>query len=241
LRLHSLFSRRPSPALVIASLALFVSLGGVGYAAVTIPNNSVGSSQLKNSAVTNSKLHALSVGFGKIQFGAVGTRRINNNQVQIRVGGKCTGNNAISVIDNMGKVTCTPTTPKELGNASTAATVTSSTQVQSESLPAGSSYMLFANPQVNVAAGSGGAGTLQVSCTLATTPGDASTTQTRTVDFSNAARAQAATISLQLPVPAAANGSTATVNCTKTASGGSSNPTTTVASSLNALQTASNS
>jgi hypothetical protein len=128
-----------------------------------------------------------------------------------------------------------------LGNTSTATTVTSSTQVQSEILPTGSSYLVFANPQVNVAAGSGGTGDLQVSCTLATTPGDASTTQTRTVSFPNAARAQAATMSLELPVPAAANGSTATVNCTETSSGASSSPTTTVTSSLNALQTASNS
>jgi hypothetical protein len=33
---------RPSPALVVASIALAVSLGGVGYAAVKLPRNSVG-------------------------------------------------------------------------------------------------------------------------------------------------------------------------------------------------------
>ncbi|HVF78653.1 MAG TPA: collagen-like protein [Solirubrobacteraceae bacterium] len=38
--------RRPAPATVIASLALFVSLGGVGYAAATI-----GSAQIKNNSV----------------------------------------------------------------------------------------------------------------------------------------------------------------------------------------------
>jgi hypothetical protein len=31
--LHSLLHRRPSPAIVISSVALFMSLGGVGYAA----------------------------------------------------------------------------------------------------------------------------------------------------------------------------------------------------------------
>ena len=34
MRLHSLFRRRPSASLVISVIALFVALGGVGYAAV---------------------------------------------------------------------------------------------------------------------------------------------------------------------------------------------------------------
>ena len=45
--------RRPSPALVIACLALAVALGGTGYAASCgVPKNSVGPAQLKSSAVT---------------------------------------------------------------------------------------------------------------------------------------------------------------------------------------------
>ena len=40
--------RRPSPALVIACLALFVSLGGVGYAAAT---GSIGSREIRNNSV----------------------------------------------------------------------------------------------------------------------------------------------------------------------------------------------
>ena len=32
----------PSPALAVALLALFVALGGTGYAALKLPNNSVG-------------------------------------------------------------------------------------------------------------------------------------------------------------------------------------------------------
>jgi hypothetical protein len=46
----------PSPALVIACVALAVSLGGVGYAAVTIPRASVGTPQLKDNAVTGAKV-----------------------------------------------------------------------------------------------------------------------------------------------------------------------------------------
>ncbi len=41
---------------VVSSLALFVALGGVSYAAVTLPARSVGSKQLKAGAVTSSKV-----------------------------------------------------------------------------------------------------------------------------------------------------------------------------------------
>lgn len=52
---------RPSPALVVASLALAVALGGTGYAAVVLPANSVGTAQLKNGAVVGSKVKAHSL------------------------------------------------------------------------------------------------------------------------------------------------------------------------------------
>lgn len=41
---------------VVSSLALFVALGGVSYAAVTLPARSVGTRQLKNNAVTGLKV-----------------------------------------------------------------------------------------------------------------------------------------------------------------------------------------
>jgi hypothetical protein len=41
---------------VIACLALFVALGGVSYAALQLPKNSVGAKQLKKKAVTPAKL-----------------------------------------------------------------------------------------------------------------------------------------------------------------------------------------
>lgn len=41
---------------VVASLALFIALGGISYAAVTIPKNSVGAKQLKAGAVTAEKV-----------------------------------------------------------------------------------------------------------------------------------------------------------------------------------------
>ena len=49
--------RHPSPALVISCLALTFALGGTSYAAVqALPKNSVGTSQLKNSAVVSTKV-----------------------------------------------------------------------------------------------------------------------------------------------------------------------------------------
>jgi hypothetical protein len=66
-----LFSRlkgaRPSPALVVSLIALFVSLGGVGYAAATIgssqiKNNSVQSKDVKNSSLTGKDIKNSSLG-----------------------------------------------------------------------------------------------------------------------------------------------------------------------------------
>ena len=48
--------RLPSPALVVAGLALVVALGGTTYAATALPKNSVGAKQLKSGAVSTVKL-----------------------------------------------------------------------------------------------------------------------------------------------------------------------------------------
>lgn len=54
--MKALWKRRPQPATVIAIVALIVALGGTGYAAVTLPANSVGTAQLKKNAVTSLKV-----------------------------------------------------------------------------------------------------------------------------------------------------------------------------------------
>ena len=46
----------PSPAIVIACVALLLALGGVSWAATALPRNSVGTAQLKNNAVTSGKV-----------------------------------------------------------------------------------------------------------------------------------------------------------------------------------------
>jgi hypothetical protein len=43
---------------VMATVAVFIALGGVGYAAVKLPKNSVGARQLKKGAVTPAKISA---------------------------------------------------------------------------------------------------------------------------------------------------------------------------------------
>ena len=56
-----------SPALWIALVALFVALGGTGYAALNIANNSIGTKQLKRGAVKNPDLAANSVTGRKVK------------------------------------------------------------------------------------------------------------------------------------------------------------------------------
>src|SRR3954452_8791985 len=48
--------QRPSPAMVVALVALFVAMGSAGYAAFKLPKNSVGSKQIKKNAVNSSKV-----------------------------------------------------------------------------------------------------------------------------------------------------------------------------------------
>ena len=59
--------RRPSPAMVVACLALLVALSGTGIAAATqVARNSVGTPQLKDSAVTNAKIRKNAVNSSKV-------------------------------------------------------------------------------------------------------------------------------------------------------------------------------
>src|SRR3954470_10282542 len=51
-----ILTRLPSPAMIVACVALVVALGGGSYAATVLPKNSVGSPQLKKSAVSGDKV-----------------------------------------------------------------------------------------------------------------------------------------------------------------------------------------
>jgi hypothetical protein len=58
---------RPSPALLVSVIALIVSLGGTGYAALRLPRNSVGPTQIKRSAVGASELRRNAVTSSKVR------------------------------------------------------------------------------------------------------------------------------------------------------------------------------
>src|SRR5579862_2205775 len=128
--------RRPSAAIVISSIALFMSLGGVGYAAF-IPDGSVGTAQLRNGAVTNSKLRSNSVSFRKIVPGSVGIVRANTSQLQVRVSGTCGAGTAVGSIDQAGQATCNPALPAQFGATGTQTAGSSATTIASETLAAG--------------------------------------------------------------------------------------------------------
>ena len=58
--------RAPSPAMVVACIALAIALSGASYAAVTLPKNSVGTKQLKKNAVTSVKVQDGTISGGDV-------------------------------------------------------------------------------------------------------------------------------------------------------------------------------
>jgi hypothetical protein len=235
LRLKSLMSRRPSAAIVISSAALFISLGGVGYAAISIPDNSVGTAQLKNNAVTNSKIKNNAVSYKKINPGSVGLVRANTNQLQARVSGTCATGTAIATINQVGKVTCNNALPSEFGTTNNTAAVTSTAAtVTSVALPAGPSYVAFANPSATVTRGASDQH-VTVTCTL--TVGSNTATRSVTIDTSGAS---GDTSTASIPLQAAGPAGTSSVSCTNSVPGPGTAPVTSVTAAINAIQTASN-
>lgn len=223
--------------MVISVIALFTSLGGVGYAAVSLPANSVGTAQLQDESVTFRKIEPDSVGrvrladrgvtsdkirngnvtFKKIQPRAVGRVRANLDQLQARLGSTCAAGTAIGAVDSAGKVTCNPTAPTAVAAADKTVTGVGATpkDVNSVALPAGSSYLVFANPSVSEVAGA------TVTCSLSV----GSVTQSRATTITGTG---IQTIALQLAAPAG----TASVSCSTSGSPAD------VSTGINAIQTA---
>ena len=237
---------RPSAPLAVSFLALFVALGGASYAAIHLPPHSVGNAQLQNFSVGNAKLKPFSVGAGKIIPGAVGAPQVNSSQVQLRASGACT-DGAMQSLTQSGDVTCTPVLPNEYGSNTAAVTVgTSETQVATQSLASGSSYLVLAYPHAVISGAMGQH--VEVDCTLSISPGagtpppanPATTTKSLAVDLGSSTQAQAATIPLVLPVASSNKSQPATVSCT-VQSPTSPLPSVTVDTTISAIQTASNS
>jgi len=73
--------RRLSFANVTSTMALFVALGGTSYAAITLPANSVGKSQIRTAAVAQSEVASESIGPGELRSNAVRSPEIRTNAV----------------------------------------------------------------------------------------------------------------------------------------------------------------
>ena len=63
--------QRPSPSLVISMVALFVAMGGTGYAAVHLGKNTVGPKQIKTGAVGSSEVKNKSLKTADLSSGAI--------------------------------------------------------------------------------------------------------------------------------------------------------------------------
>jgi hypothetical protein len=237
--------------MVVALMALFASLGGVGYAATYLPDNSVGTNQLQNASVTNHKilngsvgnfkLATAAVGPRKMENGAVGTAQINANEVQERVTGTCTSG-AVTSVTATGTTTCGAAPGQEFDTSSASAvtipTGTTATGVVSEPLAGGSSYLVLADPYVKIS-GASPSEQVTVTCTLAVGPATTAVqTRSWTVETGVNGDDQTNSIPLEVTAPANASSITAGVACTQSSTGTA--PTITVASNINALQTASN-
>jgi hypothetical protein len=70
--MRTLLAHRPSPAMIVACIALLVALGGTSVAAVTaLAPNSVGTAQIRANAVTTAKIKNRNVRGAKIARNAV--------------------------------------------------------------------------------------------------------------------------------------------------------------------------
>jgi hypothetical protein len=73
--------RFPTYSEAVATLALFVALGGTSYAVTSLPSDSVGTSQLKSASVTAAKLHAHSVGAAAVALDSLTGKQINESSL----------------------------------------------------------------------------------------------------------------------------------------------------------------
>jgi|SRR5579875_2418451 len=213
--------RRPSAAMSVALVALFVALSGGAYAAVKIPAHSIGATQLKSFAVTNPKLGVNSVGSRKIMPGAVGFYRVNRSEVQLRLKSTCAAGKAITGVDINGNVSCAPSA-SEINSAPGGAVDVGGTNasVASLSLPANAAATVQANPYITVTPSPSSTAADQhvvVTCTLNT--GTASAQRSASFDLPAASstpapQVQNTSIPLVVVAPSITGATNALVSCT---------------------------
>ena len=230
-----------------------MSMGGVGVAATgligtsqirngavtykKIAPNSVGQVRLATHGVVNSKIAQNAVSYKDIQPNAVGAVRANINQLQERVKGTCAAGSAFATVNNKGAVTCNTTAPQEYGTSSTAKPVTvngTAATTGSVALPTGPTYLGFANTTIS-ATSDATAVPVTVKCTF--TVGTATTSQTDVLR-TDGTKGDVTNDTMQMQLPGAAG--TSTVACTATVPSGDTLPSVTGLSAINAIATAAN-
>ena len=150
-----MFSRligRLTYANVVATLALFVALGGGAYAASKLPKNSVGSAQIKKNAVTSAKVKdrsLLAQDFAPNQLprGADGAQGPAGTQgPKGDTGGQGPkGDPGTNGIDGLNG------TARAYGRASTAAVLTNSKNVVAVTRPSTGHFCIQLDPSINAA------------------------------------------------------------------------------------------
>ncbi len=122
---------RPSLAMILALMAVFVSIGGVGYAAATI-----GTNDIKDGAVTKKKLHDNAVNGAKVNNNSLSGRDIDektlgqvpsaNHAVEADradlAGSAATANNVLSAVVGKGAGGCTLLRATQPGTSANIAT-----------------------------------------------------------------------------------------------------------------------
>lgn len=100
---------RPTPALVVAFVALFAAMGGIGYATVKLSPSSVKTKNIKTAAVTTGKLADGAVTTPKLAPDTVAPNAINAARLGGAAPGECqTGWLKASIV-----VDTTPLTPTQ--------------------------------------------------------------------------------------------------------------------------------
>ncbi len=110
---------RPTPAMVVALLALAMAIGGTAFAATKI-----GTKQLKNKAVTTKKIDNRAVKGNKIKSGSVKTGKIKDEAVKgSKIADDSIGSSKLSDLEVFGDsiVRATPTARPTLSEAQDAA------------------------------------------------------------------------------------------------------------------------
>jgi hypothetical protein len=150
----------PSPAMLVACVALVVALGGVSYAAAALPKNSVGTAQLKKKAVTGTKLKRDAVTGAKVKNGSLMGADFKAGQLPAGPQGPKGDPGA------PGQQGPSGAGPGYISDNRFAVVVPakSTTTVQTLNVPAGT-YLLFARAEVNNSSGS--AANDIISCKLA--------------------------------------------------------------------------